>query len=66
MKKCYDFSKGVRRPEIAAQLRQNGYRVTITDGEDGPIIEQYTVSPEVVQARHALREQKRQERVSAD
>ena len=52
MKKCYDFSKGFRKPLLAQQLRENGYtiRVTNDDGNKEQIIDEYYISPEEVES----------------
>jgi hypothetical protein len=53
MKEHYDFSKGFKRPDLAKRLRENGYKVTVTDNdsEDAKIIREYFVTPEEVSAR---------------
>jgi NAD/NADP transhydrogenase alpha subunit len=57
MKDHYDFSKGFKRPDLAKRLRENGYKVTVTDGdgENAKIIREYFVSPEEVTARSQRR-----------
>ena len=57
MKECYDFSKGVRNPQLAERLRKNGYKVEITNGEgsDRKVVDEYFVTPEEVMAYDARR-----------
>jgi len=59
MKEHYDFSKGFKRPDLAKRLRENGYNVTVTDGDskDSKVIREYFVSPEEVIARGKRREE---------
>ena len=59
MKDHYDFSKGFKRPDLAKRLRENGYKVTVTDGEgeNAKIVREYSVSPEDVVARGKRREE---------
>ena len=59
MKDHYDFSKGFKRPDLAKRLRENGYSVTVTDGdgEEARVIREYFVSPEEVAARGKRRDE---------
>jgi hypothetical protein len=57
VKECYDFSKGIRKPQLAERLRTNGYKVEITNGEgsDRKVVDEYFVTPEEVMAYGARR-----------
>jgi len=59
MKEHYDFSKGFKRPDLAKRLKENGYKVTVIDGDgdDVKIIREYFVSPEEVTERGKRREE---------
>ncbi|MCL2813942.1 MAG: hypothetical protein FWD23_05020 [Oscillospiraceae bacterium] len=61
MKDYYDFSKGFKNTERAERLRENGYKVTVTDGdcEDARVVREYIVTPEEVQARDKRRKNHR-------
>jgi NAD/NADP transhydrogenase alpha subunit len=57
----YDLSKFFRRPDLVENLRKNGYKVTVTDGdgEEAKIVREYFVTPEEVQARDKRRKNQR-------
>jgi len=59
MKDHYDFSKGFKKPDLAKRLRENGYKVTVTedDSDDAKIVREYFVPPEEVIARGRRREE---------
>ena len=61
MEREYDLSKFFRNPERTKRLRENGYKVTVTDGdgEDAKVIREYFVTPEEIQARDKLRKSRR-------
>ena len=48
----YDLSKAFRKPDLAARLRKNGYKVQVTngDGDKKEIVDEYFVTPEEVAA----------------
>jgi len=61
LKECYDFSKGVRKPQLAERLKSNGYKVEITSGEgaDRKVVDEYFITPEEVTAYDQRRLSKR-------
>ena len=59
MKDFYDFSKGVKKPEIAKQRREYGYKVRIVDGDsdNSNVVKEYFVSPEQIAEANKRRDE---------